>query len=277
MGNIVEELTNMLIFSAVLNALLLGLLIYIAAMSRPVLTHFVAKLMKQPLLLVERDDGRWGLVRVKYGHGFSQHKTYGDFQNIPGSFKSLAGVPLAVVYEKAGVTVPLEFAAKATLLKTIGKKLSDFVKLRNVKNAPGYEVESVQDVKVYAYEVDEDKRELLEAFADEKWEEEKIMGGTKLKVRGYTIRVKDIMEYMLFSLNPINLRARVNARVMEELASRQRTEPLKYAFAFMIVILGLVFGLIMLDVWFGHPSANVAQQVQSTVNQIVPVSITKGP
>ncbi|WP_290598252.1 MULTISPECIES: hypothetical protein [unclassified Archaeoglobus] len=276
MANIVQELIQVLVFSAVLNALLLGFIVWLYSWSRPLFTHFVAKLKKQPILMVERDDGRWGWVRIDYKHGFSQHKHYGDFMNIPGSFKSLAGVPVAVAYEKNGVTIPLEFAAKATLLKTLGKKLKDFVKIKKSDNAPGYEVEEVQDVKMYSYEVvDDEKRELLEAFADEKWEEEREISGVRMKVRGYTIRVKDTIEYMLFSMNPVNLRARTNARVAEELAARGKSDALKTAFAVFMVIMGVVFGLALLEIVFGgngSSAANVAQQV----NDILPVSISQG-
>lgn len=265
MANLIEQLTQMLIFSAVMNALLLGLLIYIAAMSRPVLTHFIAKILKQPLLLVWREDGRWAIVRGKLKHGFVTTKDYGDFIAINDAFRPLAGVPLAIVHTKIGFTLPERYVRDVTLLKKLGAKLKNVVDFRNRKDAPGYEVEKVNNYLALNEEVDEETKRMLE------------LSDAIKRANGFLLNVKDTFEYLIYNLNPINLRARVNARVMEELASRQKTEPLKYAFAFMIVILGLVFGLIMLDVWFGHPSGNVAQQVQSTVDQIVPISISKGP
>jgi hypothetical protein len=278
MGNFVQELIQVLIISAIINALLVAFIIWLFAWSRPVFTHFMAKLTKQPLLLVFREDGRWGLVRVNLKHGFAQHKYYGDFIAINDAFRPLAGVPLAVAHSKVGFTLPPQFVRDVTLLKALKKKLSDIISFKKSQNAPGVDIEDIKDVKVLASQVDEHTRMLLEAAGVDTYEGELNVSQSKFKVTGYLLNVKDTFEYILFSLNPINLRARVNARISEELAARQKTDAIRVGFAVFIVIMAITFAIALLDIVMGGSGsgANVAQQVQQTVDQIVPISISQG-
>ncbi|WP_456478215.1 hypothetical protein [Geoglobus ahangari] len=279
MGNFVQELIQVLIISAIVNALLLSFIIWLFAWSRPLFTHFMAKLRKQPVLLVFREDGRWGLVRVNLKHGFAQHKYYGDFIATPGSFLPLAGVPLAIAHSKIGFTLPPQYVKDVTLLKALKKKLSDIINFERKKDGPGVDVKDIKNVKVPAFQLTEEQKLLLKAAGAEEYEEQMDVAGVQMNVRGFLLNVKDTFEYIIFSLNPINLRARINARISEELQARQKTDAIRVGFAAFMVIMGIAFAIALLDIVMGGSGsgANVAQQVQNTVNSVVPISISQGP
>ena len=269
--NFVEQLILAFIASLLGNIFLVVLMLWVMFWSRPILTHFMAKLKGDKLLLILTEEGRWKLLRGKVREGMFESKYYGDFVAIPDSFRPLAGVPLAIGFCKIGATIPIEFAAKASILKRLGIKLKDFVRYKKKENQPGISIEEINNIKIPQYKVNEKDRELLEVGSDGKYEEDVEVPGVGLaKVRGYILNVKDCFEYMLLHLNPINLRARINARVQAELTARQKGDVLKTAFAVFLVIMGIAFAIIMLNMF----APGTTHQVAQTVKQSVPISIS---
>ena len=267
----VEQLILALVGSLLGNVFLTVILLWIMFWSRPVLTHFMAKLKGDKLLLILTEEGRWKLLRGRVREGMFESKNYGDFVAIPDSFRPLAGVPLAIGFCKIGATIPVEFAAKTSVLKRLGIKLKDFVKYKRKSDQPGVEIEEINDVKVPQYRVKEEDRKLVELASDGKYEEEvNIPSVGPTKVIGFILNVKDTFEYMLLHLNPINLRARINARVQAELAARQRGDVLRTAFAVFMVVIGIAFAIIMLSMFAPGTTEHAVQSVK----QSVPISIS---
>jgi len=254
--------------SIALNVVLGMILVLVLLASKPLLIHAIAKLKKERILLTFTESNEWEFVRTKIKQGFAETKEYGDFIATPEAFKPLDGVPLAIVHSKIGVTLPIEFIKDANLLKRTGTKLEDFVKFSQEESALGYNVEEINNVFVPGDRVDEETKAILELSGAEKYEHEE----NGRKISGFLLDIKDTFEYILYNINPINIRARINARVEEEIASRRKRDVLTTVLAIAILVIIVTFAIVVLNMYAPGSGEAVSSAVQG-VKESLPISI----
>lgn len=212
-------------------------------------TFMKAKIGGNPILAVWRKDKKIDLITGKFSEGMIESKK-GNWLVVPDSVglfpNSVAG---AIAHQDYGVSLSPDFIRSVT-----AARLGVAVNIGTDEN-PQYTITKMRDYGE------------LERFVED-WQKknpDKELYVRTMNPGGSTLRIQDVVGFFKYNVNPTFIKSRVERKAAEIIAE-QRKFPIKWVFAFVMLILGVAIAYVIITQTMGQQA--IAQQVADIFRQV---------